>query len=476
MQVLSVASECVPLVKTGGLADVAGALPGALAPLGVCMRTLVPGYPAVMQALEDASETARIADCFGASARILTARAAGLDLLVLDAPHLFDRGAGIYLTDTGHDWPDNPERFAALSWAAREIACGLLPDWQPEVVHAHDWQGALAPYYIARSEAAGRVRTVLTIHNIAFQGITTADKLSALRIDRADFHPGALEYFGKISALKAGLIFADKLTTVSPTYARELMTPEFGMGLEGVLRDRRTDLSGILNGIDTQVWNPATDPLIKPYKTPRGKAANTAALRAEFSLPDSTGPLCVVVSRLTGQKGLDLLLEALPALTARGGQLALLGSGDPALEAAFKRAAESDPNVAVVLGYDEALSHRMMAGGDAILVPSRFEPCGLTQLYGLTYGTLPLVALTGGLADTVIPATPATMAREVATGVQFHPVTTAALEDALGLLCDLWRSPDQWAKMQRNAMAHPVGWDQSAAAYAALYNGMRKAD
>lgn len=474
MRVLSVTSECAPLVKTGGLADVAGALPGALAPLGVHMRSLMPGYPAVLDALEGAQEVARFADCFGGMARVLAGQAAGLDLLVLDAAHLYDRGAGIYLTDEGRDWPDNPDRFAALCWAAREIACGAIPDWQPDVVHAHDWQGGLAPYYIARSDAAGSVKTVLTIHNIAFQGITGADRLTALRIDRADFHPDGLEYFGNLSALKAGLVFADKLTTVSPTYGRELMTPEFGMGLEGVLRHRRNDLSGILNGIDTDVWNPATDALVHRYKTPRGKAANRALLREEFGLSESTGPLCVVVSRLTGQKGLDLLLEALPTLTARGGQLALLGSGDPALEDAYKGAA-THPNVAVRIGYDEALSHRMMAGGDAILVPSRFEPCGLTQLYGLAYGTLPLVALTGGLADTVIPANPASMARQVATGVQFAPVTAAALEDALGLLCDLWADPDQWGRMQRNAMAQPVGWDQSAKAYATLYHGLKTA-
>ena len=473
IRVLSVASECAPLVKTGGLADVVGALPAALSPLGVEMRCLLPGYPAVLTAAANHKEVARIADCFGGPARILAAAASGLELLILDAPHLFDRGAGIYLTDQGRDWPDNPERFAALSWAAREIACGLLPDWQPEVVHAHDWQGGLAPYYISRSEASDRVATVLTIHNIAFQGIAGPDTLSALRVSRDDFHPGGLEYFGNLSALKAGLVFSDILTTVSPTYARELMTPEFGMGLEGVLRDRRADLSGILNGIDTETWNPAKDPGIKTYKSPKGKAANTAALRAEFGLPDGPGPLCVVVSRLTGQKGLDMLLDALPALTSRGGQVALLGAGDPALETAWQAAAKH-PHVAVRIGYDEALSHRMMAGGDAILVPSRFEPCGLTQLYGLAYGTLPVVALTGGLADTVIPATPATMARQVATGVQFHPVNATALESALSLLCDLWGDPDQWTKMQRNAMAQPVGWERSAIAYAALYERVRK--
>lgn len=469
-RVLSVTSECAPLVKTGGLADVAGALPAALAPLGVTMRTLLPGYPKVLNRLEGAQAVASLPDCFGGTAKLLAGQAAGLDLIVLDAPHLFDRGAGLYLNDQGGDWPDNPERFAALSWAASEIANGALPDWQPQVVHCHDWQAGLAPYYIARSPAAGAVRTVITIHNIAFQGLAPADKLKTLRLATADFTRDALEYWGQVSALKAGLVFSDKLTTVSPTYAQELLTPEFGMGLEGVMHARRSDFTGILNGIDEETWSPATDPNIKPYKTPRGKSFNKATLRTEFGLAEADGPLCVVVSRLTEQKGLDLLLETLPALLARGGQLALLGSGDPALEDAFRNAQGN--HVGVHIGYDEALSHRLIAGGDAILVPSRFEPCGLTQLYGLKYGTLPVVALTGGLADTVIPATPATLAKEVATGVQFHPVTATALENALDRLCDLYEQPRLWARLQRNAMAHPVGWDASAERYAELYQGL----
>lgn len=471
MKVLSVTSEAAPLVKTGGLADVAGALPSALAPLGVDMRTLLPGYRPVMAALNGTGQVvATLADCFGGPAQVLSGRVGGLALFVLDAPHLYDRGATIYLADTGRDWPDNPERFAALSWAGAQIAGGLLADWQPDVLHAHDWQGGLAPYYIARSDARGRVATLLTIHNIAFQGLAPANRLAALRLARQDFHPEGFEYWGQISALKAGLVHADRLTTVSPTYAEELLTPEFGMGMEGVLNARRGVLSGILNGIDCRIWSPETDAHIIPYTKPSGKVPNKAALRAEFGLSKAKGPLCVVISRLTDQKGLDLLLDALPTLLAHDGQLAVLGNGDPALEAAFLRAAQH-PNVAVRIGYDEVLSHQMMAGADAILVPSRFEPCGLTQLYGLRYGTVPLVALTGGLADTVIPATPATMAAMVvATGVQFHPTSVLALSSALARLCALYAQPDVWWQIQRNAMAHPVGWDQSAAAYAALYS------
>lgn len=470
MRVLSVASECAPLVKTGGLADVAGALPGALAAEGVQMRTLLPGYPAVLAALEAAEELAHFDDLFGGPARLLAGRAgadAGLDLLVIDAPHLFAREGNPYLGPDGRDWPDNPERFAALSWVGAWIAAEGAGGWRPQVVHGHDWQAGFLTEYLRRMDA-GPVRSVLTIHNIAFTGPADPGRLHSLRLDPARFHSEGFEFWGGISALKAGLMGADRLTTVSPTYAAELMTPEFGMGLDGVMRHRRADLVGILNGIDEAVWNPATDPLIRPYNSPRGKAANKSALREELGLPVSDGPLCVIVSRMTQQKGLDLVLHALPALLEGGGQLALLGSGDADLQAAFQTAAQQ-PDVAVRIGYDEAFSHRLIAGADAILVPSRFEPCGLTQLYGLRYGTVPVVALTGGLADTVINASPAALARRVATGLQFSPVTADSLRLALTRLCALYKDGDTWSRLQKNAMAQPVGWDQSAKAYAALY-------
>ncbi len=466
LAVLSVTSECAPLVKTGGLADVTGALPAALAPEGVAVRTLIPGYPAVMKAVKVSGPVLEDGDLFGGPARVLAASAAGLDLLVIEAPHLYDRPGSIYLGPDGKDWPDNPERFAALCWIAARIATEGGPGWRPEVVHCHDWQAGFVPEYL--HAMGGRVGTVLTIHNIAFQGPAPAGHIPRLRLPRHRFTREGYEYWGRISALKAGLVGADRLTTVSPTYAAELMTDAFGMGLDGVMRDRRAALSGILNGIDEEVWNPATDPLIAPYVDAAGKARNKAALRAEMGLPEADGPLCVVVSRLTEQKGLDLLIRALPALLKDGGQLALLGSGEPWMEDAF-RAAAGDPNVAVRIGYDEGLSHRLIAGGDAILVPSRFEPCGLTQLYGLRYGTIPVVALTGGLADTVINASPAALAMGVASGIQFHPVTEEALTGAFTRLHTLWRDREIWARMQKNAMAQPVGWGPSAREYAALY-------
>jgi starch synthase len=464
----------VPFVKTGGLADVVGALPSALAPLGIDMRVLLPGYPGVLAALGETREVMEDLTLFGGAARILSGRAAGIDLLVLEAPHLFGRDGTPYLGPDDTDWPDNPQRFAALSWMGARIALegvanGAEGGWRPDVVHGHDWQAGFMPYFIARK--GGQVPSILTVHNIAFHGTAPAAKLDTLRLDPADFvQDGGFEFWGQIDALKAGLVWANKITTVSPTYARELTRPEFGHGLDGVIRARAGDLSGILNGIDTEVWNPATDPeLAARYRTPRGKLKNRTALRKEFGLPPARGPLCAVISRLTQQKGLDLLLDALPALLDRGGQLVLLGSGDRGLERAFRTAAQTHPGVAVHIGYDEAMAHRIIAGADAILVPSRFEPCGLTQLYGLRYGTIPFVAMTGGLADTVIPASPAALAARATTGLQVYPLTAETLKLRLLDLCNLFDDRETWTMMIENAMAHPVGWDSSAAAYARLY-------
>ncbi|WP_099827436.1 glycogen synthase GlgA [Oceaniglobus indicus] len=474
IRVLSVASECAPLVKTGGLADVVGALPHALEGQGIEMRTMLPGYPAVMARIEKVADILHEDDLFGGRVAVIHARAGGLDLLVVQADHLFARDGSIYLNAAGDDWSDNAERFAALSWMAARVACEGVGGWQPDILHCHDWQAGLVPVYLRRMD--GRAKTILTIHNIAFQGLAPAAKLDRLRIPAEVFTPERVEYWGRISPLKAGLTMCDRLTTVSPTYALELMTPEFGMGLDGVMRDRAGVLSGILNGIDLDVWNPAADPpfhpAITPYSDPAGKAANKAALRRACGLPETDGPLACVVSRLSEQKGLDLLIEALPGYLAQGGQLALLGSGDRALQQQFHDLAQREDGVSVTIGYDEELSHRFMAGADAILVPSRFEPCGLTQLYGLRYGTIPVVALTGGLADTVITANDAALKAGVATGLQFAPATAAALSGALSRLLMLYGKPEIWQALQRNAMAHPVGWQTSAAEYAALYREM----
>jgi len=472
-QILFVVSECAPLIKTGGLADVAGALPIALKAHGDDVRCLLPGYRAVMGKLGKTKKVTKFDDLFGGPATLRRGTLAGLDLLVIDAPHLYDRDGGIYVDAAGYDWPDNAERFAALSYVAAMIAAEGAGGWQPDIVHGHDWQAGLTPEYM---HAAGTdVPFVFTVHNIAFHGNTPAEMLSALALDAARFNADHFEFWGQISALKSALMGASKITTVSQTYAEELLSPAFGMGMEGVLRYRQSDLVGIVNGIDKDIWNPATDPNIKPYKTAAGKAANKKALQKTFGLGQADGPLCVLVSRLTEQKGIDLLIAALPDLLSRGGQLALVGSGDPRLEVALLEAAATHANVSVKIGYDEVLSHQMMAGGDVILVPSRFEPCGLTQLYGLRYGTIPLVALTGGLADTVINASPAALASGVATGLQFFPVTQEALANSFARLGELFAQPKIWKAMQRNAMKQPVGWETSAADYHAIYASLSRA-
>jgi starch synthase len=476
MHVLFVASECAPFVKTGGLGDVVAALPRALAREGADVRILMPAYPAMLAALGPADETIPLGVLFGGPARLVTGTADGLRFILLDAPHLYDRPGNPYTDAEGQGRPDNDIRYAALCQAAREVALAGIGGWMPDVVHAHDWQAGLVPLYL---KFAGKptAATVLTIHNIAFQGLFDKSRVALLGLPPAEFTMTGYEFFDQVGFLKAGMVYADKVTTVSPTYARELLAPAFGMGLEGVLASRQRDFSGILNGIDLEAWNPADDPHIaQPYGgSPfKAKAANKAALEAAFGLEPAPGrPLFCVISRLTWQKGLDVLLDALPALVAGGGRLVVLGTGDRPMQAAFQRAARLHPTaMAVKIGYSEPLSHLMQAGADAILVPSRFEPCGLTQLYGLRYGTLPIVARTGGLADTVIDANDAALKAGAATGFQFAPVTVTALTQAIRRATALYADRSAWRRMVRRAIAHPVGWEQSARDYLDLYHSL----
>lgn len=474
-RVLSVASECVPLVKTGGLADVVGALPKALAPLGWDMRVLIPAYRGLAAKLGRKTRTVWSDPAlFGGPATVEAVEAQGLSLLLLDAPHLYDRPGGPY-SDGGHDFPDNPERFAALSWVAASLARGGGTDgWVPDILHAHDWQAGFAPAYL-RFGGPAPVKSVITIHNIAFQGHASPERLAALRLPLHEFHAGSLEYYGNLSSLKAGLVHADRITTVSPTYAEELMRPEFGMGLQGVIAARAEVVSGILNGVDTELWDPAAPDQAHPYtaQNRKPKAEARAALLAEFGLGPVEGPLAIVISRLTAQKGIDLIAAAAPEFLAGGGGLVVLGSGDPGLEHAMRGLAAAWPDrVGVKIGYDEALGHRMFAGGDVVLVPSRFEPCGLTQLYGLRYGTLPVVAATGGLADTVVHANTMALAAGTATGLTFHPTDVLALTQTLRRCLALFADRPTWARMQRAAMKSPVGWETSSRTYAALYEDL----
>lgn len=473
LKILAVVSEIYPLVKTGGLADVAGALPGALAAEDVVVTTLVPGYPAVMAALRKPEVVHSFAGLFGHDARLLKAQAKGLDLLVLDAPHLYNRPGNPYVDANGKDWIDNPLRFAALSRVAAELGQGLVPKLTPDVIHAHDWQTGLVAAYLRYSDRQA-VPTVMTVHNMAFQGQYGRDLLPALGLPARAYAIDGVEYYGTIGFLKAGLQLSDRVTTVSPTYAAEIRTPEGGMGMDGLLRSRGAAVSGILNGIDTGVWNPATDLMIAaPYDLAHvsARAANKKALQQKLGLDvDPNALVFGVVSRLSWQKGLDLLLERLPALVVGGGQLALLGSGEPGLANGFAGATVvHGGKVGMVNGYDEALAHLIQAGSDVILVPSRFEPCGLTQLCALRYGALPLVARVGGLADTVIDANEVALAAGVGTGIQFSPVSGDALEGAMLRTFDLWRDRAGWKKLQKNAMKTDVSWTRPAAAYARLY-------
>jgi starch synthase len=473
IEVLSVASEVFPFVKTGGLADVAGALPKALSRSGVRVRTLAPGYPAVLAAIDGGRTLRKLPDWFGGPARLVSAEAAGLSLLVLDAPHLYQRDGGPYADAQGREFADNAVRFAALSRMAASLGQGLVRGIRPDVIHAHDWQAGLTPAYLVY-DGGPRPGVVCTIHNLAFQGQFDRSLLGALGLPAHAFTPDGVEYYGDIGFLKAGVRLADRVTTVSPTYAAEICTHDGGMGMDGLLRGRADRLSGILNGIDTDVWDPASDPLIEAdydIDSLPERSRNKAALQMRVGLtPDPDAPLFGVVSRLAWQKGLDLLLQVLEWITREGGQLALLGTGDAEIEAGFRQAMGAYPGqVAGVFGYDEALAHQFQSGADVILVPSRVEPCGLTQLCALRYGAAPLVSRVGGLADTVIDATPAALASGAATGIQFAPVDTAPFELAIRRAIDLYRSPQTWRALQRAGMSVDVSWDRSAEAYAKLF-------
>ena len=478
MKVLSVTSEAFPLIKTGGLADVAGALPGALAAEGIEMRTLLPGYPAVMAALRDAPSIYHFDDLFGGWARLVSGEAGGLSVFALDAPHLYDRPGNPY--GPGDGYGDNAFRFAAFARVAASIGQGILATTQhpfvPDILHVHDWQSGLTPaylYYDNEASGAARPGTVMTIHNLAFQGQFDTSLFPDLGLPAHALSIHGVEYYGAVGYLKAGVRFADRVTTVSPTYATEICTTEMGMGMDGLLRSRGTSVSGILNGIDTSIWDPGNDPAIaSAFAVDRidARAANKAALQARLGLdPDPDALLFGVISRFSWQKGIDLVLQAIPAVLAVGGQLAVLGAGDDAMERGAREAFDSlHGRVGGHIGYNEKVAHLLQAGVDALLVPSRFEPCGLTQLCALRYGAVPVVSRVGGLVDTVIDASPMAVAAGAATGVQFSP-SLEMLQAAIARTAALYRDPTLWAMVQRNGMVTDVSWHGPARRYAALF-------
>ena len=473
MKVLFATSELAPWVKTGGLGDVAAALPPALRRAGTDVQVLLPYYPSVVRAFPDApivSELPAAVGVFPGAALRSAITADGTPLLLLDCRACYAREGNPYLGSDGRDWHDNAVRFGLLSYVAALLASTATPlDWRPDILHCHDWQTALAPVYL-QYLLKPVAKSVLTIHNLAFQGLFGAHTLRELGLPQEAWAMDGVEYYGHLSFLKGGLQHADHITTVSPTYAREIQTDAEGMGMAGLLRYRSAELSGILNGIDTEQWNPAIDPhLVSRYAstTLGNKPGNKRALQKRMGLAARDDlPLFGVVSRLSEQKGLDLLLACADELVRLPAQLVVLGSGDAALEQAFRELAARHPGqIAVHIGFDEGLAHLIEAGIDAFLMPSRFEPCGLNQMYSLRYGTPPIVRATGGLADTVIDAAD----KERGNGFVFESAEPAALLAAVRRAAALWPRPRLWRQLQKNGMAVDNSWSQPAQAYIQLY-------
>jgi starch synthase len=483
LRVLHVTAELYPWVKSGGLGDVAAALPPALTALGVDARLLLPGFWGFLDAFPGITDVGRLHTPFASErVRLGLVRVPGSELLayLVDHPAFYDRPGNPYAGPDGRDWPDNHRRFGLFGWTAAELARGADPGWSPDLLHIHDWHAGLAPAYLtARPPAAGHAPTVFTVHNLAYQGLFPPAVFPELALPPGFFSIDGVEFNGLVSFIKAALFYADRLTTVSPTYAREIQTPDFGCGLQGLLRTRADSLTGILNGVDPRIWDPRHDPILpRSYGTEdaaSGKPMAKAALQRRLGLDDrQDAPLFGVVSRLTPQKGLDLLLACLPEIVSDGSRLAILGSGDSDLEHGFSIAAAAhNREIAVEIGYDDALSHLIIAGADIVLVPSRFEPCGLTQLYALRYGTLPLVRRVGGLADTVVDATAVSLADDTADGFAFDGDGPPALLSAVRRASGLFREPTIWMRMIRRAMTRDFSWTAAARRYLAVYREAR---
>lgn len=482
MNVLFAASEAYPLVKTGGLGDVAYSLPKALHARGADIRLVLPGYHDLLRQL-DAMRIAGWLEVRGSErtlgVRVLEARYAAypFPLWIVDCPSLFDRPGNPYVAANGRDWPDNAERFAVFARTVALLAQDALGlGWRADVVHSHDWQTGLVPAFLA--DLATPPRTVFTIHNLAYGGYFPHADFVRLQLPAHWWSPEGVEFHGGLSMLKSGIVYADAITTVSPTYAEEICTPEFGYGLDGLLRSRRHKLTGILNGIDTEAWNPATDPhLSAHYSKARiqpGKRHNKRALLERFQPVDDAlldAPLLGTVGRLVEQKGIDWILAAMPVLLAESDvRFVVLGSGQALYEEKLQRLAQQHPDrIMVEIGYDENLAHRVEAGADVFLMPSRFEPCGLNQMYSLRYGTPPVVFRTGGLADTVVDADAPHCTDGTATGFVFDQPALAGFLDAIRRALDLYRQPKAWRRLQQTGMRQNFDWSESAGHYLSLY-------
>jgi len=479
-KVLFATSEAHPLAKTGGLGEVCGALPLALQQSGHDVRVILPGYRTVLEQCRNLRVLAQFSILGSLEpVRILETRLGEttVPVLIVDAPGMFDRAGGLYADVDGRDFADNANRFTVYCRAVVELAMdrgGLY--WQPDVVHCHDWQTGLVPALLARE--AGRPGTVFTIHNIAYAGSFDRERFDTLQLPAELYAPESMEFYGRFAFIKGGLVYADLITTVSPTYAREIQTPEQGGGLDGLLRHRSRDLVGIINGVNYALWDPANDPIIaERYDagTLENKHPNRRAIQRDLGLREDEEALLIgVVSRLAHQKGMDLLPGALEPLWAQGVQLALLGSGDPQVQSEIERMCREHPGrCAAHFGYNDALAHRILAGADVFLMPSRYEPCGLGQLYAQRYGTVPVVRRTGGLADTVVPVNAATLADGTATGVMYEDDGAEALSAAILAAMYLRRAPGQWRRLQIAGMRREFGWGESARAYVEVYRRAR---
>lgn len=484
MRVLFTTSEVFPLIKTGGLADVSGSLPAALQHLGVDIRILVPGYSTVLSQLTPLTHLAHLANLpvVGQAELLLgTIKDTQVKVMVIKSASLYERAGGPYADANGMEWLDNPVRFGTLSKVAALLSGENSPikDWLPDVVHCNDWQTGLTPAYMKLTEHS-KSKSMISLHNMAFQGCYAPSWLPTLALPSTHFTTEGFEYYGQLSFLKAGIFYADSISTVSPSYAKEIQTPEFGFGLEGLLSKRGDEIKGILNGIDTEEWNPATDEhLASHYSASKlaGKAEVKRALQEKLGLQtNADAPLLGVVSRLTHQKGLDMLVPIMPQLLDAGCQLALLGGGESELENAFRHSARNNlGRVSVTIGYNEPLSHQIMAGSDMFIMPSRFEPCGLNQLYGLAYGTPPIVNATGGLADSVINTNIISFKYKTANGFVMSEPSPASLLSCIKEALNVYQhDAAAWKQIQKNGMAQNLSWDKSALEYLAEYEKMLK--
>jgi starch synthase len=475
-KVLFVTSEAHPLIKTGGLADVSGSLPKALAELSHDVRLVIPKYQAIKTSGDVRFLCALRVD--NKNVKILETRIPGSQVTVwlVDYPGYFNYPGNPYVNELGEPWANNAERFALFCRTVVEIAMDRInQDWKPDIVHCNDWQSGLVPALL--SLEYDKPSTVFTIHNMAYQGLFPGNTAATLNLPGQLMHPLGLEFHNMLSFIKGGLVYADYITTVSPTYALEIQTPEYGYGLEGLLDHRKEFLGGIINGIDLDQWNPETDPNISQnFKSSSlaKKLLNKTELQKKLGLPvDQNTPVFALIGRLVEQKGIDLIIDSLPEMLAMPIQFVFLGSGDKVFEKQLQDLALAHPDkIALTIGYDEALAHLIEAGADIFLMPSRFEPCGLNQMYSQRYGTVPIVRKTGGLADTVVDTLPDTIANHTATGIIFNDASAGSLLEGVKRALILYSHPDIWKKIQLNGMKKDFSWQGSAQQYLTLYENL----